>query len=290
MAPRTRRTRDPRCLGRRPHPVSMARVPLNAPPHTSRHAASAGPAVAPRTPCRPHLATNPPPPATPLLPDRGRSPFPRCRDEGLVPIYKADSPWAVGHLAVPAAWSMATHDRQPWPRSGSARETPSSLPSPEERWRPTRPTLSRSRCAVPRLPRESCLPTPLHDLSRSAGLVRSFNLFQRHWTTTRRIMGLTARACALGLCIAVLTGAAAAQKSITESVAVLPDCAVSDGRDSTPVVDFKLTQNVFRSPVSMSSSEGRVATQLTPPVSAPTISGNPHPPPASPPPALSAKR
>lgn len=26
---------DPRCLGRRPHPVSMARSPLNAPPHTS---------------------------------------------------------------------------------------------------------------------------------------------------------------------------------------------------------------------------------------------------------------
>jgi hypothetical protein len=36
MAPRTRRTRDPRCLGRRPYPVSMARAPLNAPPTPPR--------------------------------------------------------------------------------------------------------------------------------------------------------------------------------------------------------------------------------------------------------------
>ncbi|KAK1832996.1 hypothetical protein QBC39DRAFT_347355 [Podospora conica] len=101
-------------------------------------------------------------------------------------------------------------------------------------------TQQGRRCLVqdapsPRLPRESCLPAPPHDLSRPARPAPSFNLDQCHGTTTRRIMGLTARACALGLCIAALTSVAAAQSSlaaaeassnITESVAVLPDCAI----------------------------------------------------------------
>lgn len=156
---------DPRCLGRRPYPVSMARVPLNTPPHL--HAASAGPAVAPRTPCRPRLATNPPP-------RRPRRPCP-IRSNARLRAVKTE-PGADPQGREPAgSWTSARpgsmehgNPRQATLAEVRIRPSDSIIPPPL-------PLMSDGdqqgrRCLVqdapsPRLPRESCLPAPLHDLS-----------------------------------------------------------------------------------------------------------------------------
>lgn len=213
----------------------MARVPLNPPPHL--HAASAGPAVAPRTPCRPRLATNPAPADHAVTARSGATP---------VSALSRRSPGADPQGREPAgSWPSARPGSMELGAWQPATGNPGRGPDPPVRLHHrSLPLMSDGdqqgrRCLVQDAPSPSptrvvptgSTPRPLP----SRQPVPSFDLAQRHGTTTtRRIMGLTARACALGLCIAALTGLAAAQKSITESVAVLPDCAVSDVGDSIP--------------------------------------------------------
>lgn len=125
---------DPRCLGRRPHPVS------NHGPRAPEH-----PPTPPRRFGRSSSSPEDPVPAASghqSCPRRPRRHCPigsnaRLRAVETEPWCRSTRPRARGQLAIcpsrqHGVWSMATRDRQPWPRSGSARQTPSSLPSPDE--------------------------------------------------------------------------------------------------------------------------------------------------------------
>lgn len=144
----------------------MARVPLNTPPHL--HAASAGPAVAPRTPCRPRLATNPAPAdhavtarsgATPVSALSRRSPGADPQGREPAGSWPSARPGSMEH----GAWQPATGNpgRGPDP---PVRLHHRSLPLMSDGDQQGRRCLVQD-APSPRLPRESCRPAPLHDLS-----------------------------------------------------------------------------------------------------------------------------